>query len=78
MTYSPVADEKIFSPDVGGNEHAQRFLLSGDGRQLRQLTHEPQAIHNFGGWSHEGRRIAYSSNVWDPCVFDIYAGCAHR
>jgi Tol biopolymer transport system component len=72
VMYSPVADEKIFSTDVGGNERAQRFLLSGDGRQLRQLTHAPQAIHSFGGWSHEGRRIAYSSTVRDPCVFDIY------
>ena len=72
MTYSPVADEKIFSTDVGGNERAQRFLPSGDGRQLRHLTHAPQAIHSFGGWSHEGRRTAYSSTVRDPCVFDIY------
>jgi len=32
VTYSPVADEKIFSTDVGGNERAQRFLPSGDGR----------------------------------------------
>src|SRR6266566_4355661 len=48
VIYSPVADEKILSTDVGSNERAQRFLLSGDGRQLRQLTHAPQAIHSFG------------------------------
>ena len=58
VTYSPVADEMIFSTDVGGNERAQLFLLSGDGQHLRQLTGAPQAIHSFGGWSHDGRNIA--------------------
>jgi dipeptidyl aminopeptidase/acylaminoacyl peptidase len=72
VTYSPVADEMIFSTDVGGNERAQLFLLSGDGQHLRQLTDAPQAIHSFGGWSHDGRNIAYSSNVRDPRVFDVY------
>jgi dipeptidyl aminopeptidase/acylaminoacyl peptidase len=72
VIYSPVADEMIFSTDVGGNERAQLFLLSGDGQHLRQLTDAPRAIHAFGGWSHDGRKIAYSSNVRDPRVFDIY------
>ena len=72
VTYSPVADQMVFSTDVGGNERAQLFLLSGDGQQLRQLTDAPQAIHSFGGWSHDGRSIAYSSNVRDPRVFDVY------
>src|SRR5918994_1959832 len=72
VTYSPIADEMIFSTDVGGNERAQLFLLSGDGRQLRQLTDAPQAIHSFGGWSQDGRHIAYSSNARDHRVFDIY------
>jgi hypothetical protein len=30
VTYSPVADEMIFSTDVGSNERAQLFLLPGD------------------------------------------------
>jgi dipeptidyl aminopeptidase/acylaminoacyl peptidase len=72
VSYSPTQDEMIFSTDVGGNERAQLFLLSGDGRDLRQLTTAPQAIHSFGGWSHDGRRIAYASNARDPRVFDIY------
>jgi dipeptidyl aminopeptidase/acylaminoacyl peptidase len=72
VTYSPVADEMVFSTDVGGNERAQLFLLSGDGQHLRQLTDAPQAIHSFGGWSHDGRSIAYSSNMRDPRVFDVY------
>jgi Tol biopolymer transport system component len=72
VTYSPVADEMIFSTDVGSNERAQLFLLSGDGRDIRQLTNAPQAIHSFGGWSHDGRRIAYASNARHARVFDIY------
>jgi Tol biopolymer transport system component len=42
VTYSPIADEMIFSTDVGGNERAQLFLLGGDGQHLRQLTDAPQ------------------------------------
>jgi dipeptidyl aminopeptidase/acylaminoacyl peptidase len=72
VVYSPAADEMVLSTDVGGNERAQLFLLSGDGRDLRPLTAAPQAIHSFGGWSHDGRRIAYASNARDPRVFDIY------
>jgi dipeptidyl aminopeptidase/acylaminoacyl peptidase len=72
VRYSPVADEMIFSADVGGNERAQLFLLSGDGRDIRQLTDAPQAIHSFGGWSHDGQQIAYASNARDARVFDLY------
>lgn len=72
VAYSPTADEMILASDVGGNERAQLFLLSGDGHHLRQLTDAPQAIHQFGGWSHDGTKIAYAGNVRAPSVFDIY------
>lgn len=78
VAYSPVADEMVFSTDVGGNERAQLFLLSGDGREIRQLTDAPQAIHSFGGWSHDGRSIAYASNARDARVFDIYVMDVHN
>ena len=77
VSYSPAADEILFTTDVGGNEKAQLFLLSGDGQNLRQLTDAPEAIHAFGGWSHDGTKITYASNVRDDKVFDIYVMDIH-
>ncbi|HKZ01292.1 MAG TPA: S9 family peptidase, partial [Pyrinomonadaceae bacterium] len=43
-----------------------------DGSQIRALTAEPKVRHNFGVWSSDGRKIAYSSNKRDPNFFDVY------
>ncbi|MDX1522908.1 MAG: S9 family peptidase, partial [Anaerolineae bacterium] len=72
VSYSPVNDELVFSTDIGGNEHDQLFLLSGDGQSMRQLTDNLEAIHRFDGWSHDGTRIAFSSNARENSVFDVY------
>jgi dipeptidyl aminopeptidase/acylaminoacyl peptidase len=71
-SYSPVADVLLVSADVGGNEHDQLYLLSGDGTLFTPLTFQPETIHRFGGWSPDGARIIYSSNERDRRYFDIY------
>jgi len=38
---------------------------------LRPLTEESEAIHCFGGWSHDGERIAWTANRRDPRHFDV-------
>jgi len=58
--------------DVGGNERLQLFLLSSDGEMIRPLTDEPEAIHSFGGWSHDGQHIAWTANRRDVGHFDVY------
>jgi dipeptidyl aminopeptidase/acylaminoacyl peptidase len=80
--YSPVRHELIFGMDVGGNERSQLYRLTGlgggmdyglgDGWVLDDLTRRPEAIHEFGGWSHDGQRIAFSANRDDPSRFDVY------
>jgi len=72
VEFSPVADELVFGMDAGGNERQQLFLLKGDGSEVKQLTHEPEAIHSFGGWAHDGRRIAFASNRSNPRHFHVY------
>jgi Tol biopolymer transport system component len=62
----------IFSKAVGGNENAQLYLLSPDGSQIKALTDAPKIRHNFGAWSHDGKRISYASNKRDPNFFDVY------
>src|SRR5439155_1388219 len=44
----------------------------GDGWVTRDLSRRPDAIHDFGGWSHDGQRIAFSANRDEPSRFDVY------
>lgn len=71
-SYSPVANTLLVSADVGGNEHMQLYLLSGDGANFTALTSRPQSIYQFGDWSPDGTRFTYSSNERDARYFDVY------
>ncbi len=70
VRYSPVEDSLLFGMDAGGDERAQLFLL-GDGEE-RDLTREPDAIHYSGGFSPDGRRIAYTATRRNGTDFDVY------
>lgn len=80
--YNPRRHELIYSMDVGGNERTQLFSLAGlgagndhglgDGWASEDLTRQPNAIHAFGGWNHEGTKFAFSANREDPSRFDLY------
>ncbi|WP_276300486.1 alpha/beta hydrolase family protein [Halorussus lipolyticus] len=70
--WSPERDELVFGMDQGGDEHTQLFRLDGDGETLTPLTDHPEAIHNWGGWSHDGDRFAFTANRRDQSVFDVY------
>jgi len=70
--HSPTRDELVFGMDVGGNERTQLFRLAGDGSDQLELTQHPDAIHYWGGWSHDGDRFAFAANRRDESVFDVY------
>ena len=70
--FAPGAATLLVSGDIGGNEHAQLFTLSGDGAQFTPLTDRPETIYQFGDWSPDGARILYASNERDPRYFDVY------
>src|SRR5262249_55101056 len=80
-SYNPVRHEILYSMDTGGNERTQLYLLRGvgntehglgDGWTFTDLSRQPKAIHTFGGWSHDGGRLAFSANRDDPARFDLY------
>jgi dipeptidyl aminopeptidase/acylaminoacyl peptidase len=68
--------------DTGGNERTQLYLLKGvgggthhgigDGWLSENLTNHPEAIHTFGGWSHDGEKIAFAANREKADRFDFY------
>ncbi|HEY9857736.1 MAG TPA: S9 family peptidase, partial [Stenomitos sp.] len=69
---SPKGDWLLFSKDTGGDERTQLYLLSPDGTRTVTLTRNPKAIHTFGDWSADGKRIAYASNERNAAYFDLY------
>ncbi|MFN2453392.1 MAG: alpha/beta fold hydrolase [Pyrinomonadaceae bacterium] len=72
VEWSPDGAHLIFGKAVGGNENAQLYLLTPDGSSVKALTDAPKIRHNFGAWSHDGKRISYGSNKRDPNFFDVY------
>ncbi|WP_435097846.1 S9 family peptidase [Halarchaeum sp. P4] len=71
-SYSPTRDELVFGMDTGGNEKTQLFRLSGDGSEEVVLTDDPESIHQWGGWSHDGEHFAYTANRRTEANFDGY------
>lgn len=69
---APDGRQLICTRDIGGNERYQLFLVSASGTEARRLTQNDEAIHHFGGWSHDGQRIAYVSNARSGTHFDAY------
>lgn len=81
--YHPHRHELIYAMDAGGNERMQLFRLHGgdgdalsggldDGWTSDDVSNSPEAIHYFGGYSHDGARFAFSANRDDPVRFDIF------
>lgn len=67
---APNDDRVIIGIDAGGDERQQFHLVAPDGT-IRALTAAPDVIHNFGAWSPDGQRIAYTANDRDERVFDV-------
>lgn len=71
---SPVDDRLIYGIDRGGDERQQLLLIDPNdaSAEPRELTANPAVIHDFGGWSPDGARIAYTANERDEAHFDVY------
>ena len=68
--YSPEEDRLLFGMDAGGNERSQLFLLENG--EVRDLTSAPEAIHYPGGFSPDGRRVAYTATRRNGTDFDVF------
>lgn len=72
VEWSPDGAGLVFAKARGGDENAQLFWLAPDGSQIRALTDAPKVRHNFGAWSHDGKKISYASNKRNRDFFDVY------
>jgi dipeptidyl aminopeptidase/acylaminoacyl peptidase len=71
---SPVDDLLLYGIDCGGDERQQLLVIDPDEAEPRprELTVHPSVIHDFGGWSADGTRIAYAANERNEAHFDVY------
>jgi dipeptidyl aminopeptidase/acylaminoacyl peptidase len=72
VSWSPERMEFAFGMDEGGDERQQLFVLTPGTGEIRPLTAMPEAKHRWGGWSHDGERVAFTSNRREESVFDVY------
>jgi len=72
--YPPVGapNRFIFGMDKGGSERTQLYMTDDAGSEVVDLTGHPDAIHEWGGWSPDGRWIVFGSNREQASRFDIY------
>ncbi len=70
--WSPKGDLLAFSVDVSGKERLQIWVCKPDGSGLRKLTRADDRIHNFGGWSPDGKSVSVAANLRDERYFDIH------
>ncbi len=72
IRYSPTENRLLYGMDVGGNERTQLFLLGGSTGEDRDLTQAPGAIHYSGGFSPDGKRIAFTATRRNGMDFDVF------
>lgn len=70
-SYLPVSDRILVQRDSGGSERSQLYLLDQHGG-LQPLVVEPEWIHDAGGATRDGRRLAYRSNRRNGVDFDVF------
>jgi dipeptidyl aminopeptidase/acylaminoacyl peptidase len=71
--WSPVDnDQLLVATDRDDDERDELYLVDRRGGPWQRLTKNNNAIYRYGGWTRDGRKIAYASNERDPSVFDIH------
>ncbi|RNF39491.1 S9 family peptidase [Planococcus salinus] len=72
VSHSPSGAGTIIGMDEKGNEKQQLYMLTENGEKVEELINSKEHFHNFGGWSPDETKIAYSSNRRDAGYFDVF------
>ena len=69
---SPTGEHILYGTDRGGNEREGYYLATPDGRHERELLPPTDSFRRFGGFSRDGRRIAYATTPEGAATFEIH------
>lgn len=67
---APQDERLLWGIDAGGDER-QQFWLMAPGHAPRPLTESHSVMHDIGGFSPDGARLAYTANDRSESVFDV-------
>lgn len=70
--WSPRGDWIFYGADRGGNEREGFYLITPDGTRERELLPPSGSYRQFGDFSPDGSRIAYSATREGSDAFDIH------
>ncbi len=70
--WSPAGDWIIYGTDRAGNERVGFYLITPDGRRERELLAPSDAFRVFGGFTRDGKKIAYATTKRNGIDFDIH------
>ena len=70
--WSPAGDWILYGTDRAGNEREGFYLISPDGTRERELLPPSEAFRDFGGFTRDGRTIAYATTERNGSEFDIH------
>ena len=72
QSWSPAGNWIAYGTDREGNGREGFYLVSLDGFQEREICAPSEVFRVFGGWSPDGRQIAFASTERNGVDFDIY------
>lgn len=70
--FSPAANWILYGCDRAGNEREGYYLISPDGTKERELLAPSENFRVFGGFSPDGKQIAYATTGRTEVDFDIH------
>jgi len=70
--WSPTGEWIAYGTDRAGNEREGFYLVSPDGRREVELVPPSEAFRAWGGFSLDGRRVAFTSTERNGLDFDVY------
>ena len=70
--WSPSGDWIVYGTDRGGNGREGYYLVSPDGLIERELLAPGEAFRQFGGFTRDGKRLAYGTTERNGLDFDIH------
>ncbi len=72
VSWSPAGDKLALLVAPGGGMNQQIYLINPDGSDLQLVTNGGKDNNTLGPWSHDGKKLAFSSNRDNPQAMDGY------